>query len=533
MKNMSRASRIFQGLIAIVLILGLLGPAAAPVSARPGAVQPLLAEMALEAPGEMVRVIVQKADTTSRAEALVSRLGGAVLKDLHIINAFAAEMPAESVPALAKNRAVRWVSLDAAVMQSGKGGGGGGKKDGGGSGGEGGDPCADCPLNYYLDTLGVRQVWEMGFQGQGVAVAVIDSGVQNNGPDFVYDPSLRTKEWRSRIVERLAFNEDLAASDNNGHGTHVGGIIGGNGVYSGGLYTGMAPQVELISLSISNATGMAYESDTVDAMQWVLENKARYNIRVVNLSINSTVEQSYHTSPLDAAAEILWFNGIVVVAASGNKGHGQGYNTANAAPANDPFIITVGASLEHATASRADDTVASFSAFGTTTDGFTKPDIIAPGKDIISVLAGRSTWDIEYPERAVMINGEAEYFRISGTSMAAPMVTGAVALLLQAEPDLTPDQVKYRLTHTASNIQNGEGNSYPYLDVAAVLSTPTTESANTGITASQLLWTGDEPVTWNSVNWNSVNWNSVNWNSVNWNAVNWNAVNWNSVLFDD
>jgi len=164
-------------------------------------------------------------------------------------------------------------------------------------------------------------------------------------------------------------------------------------------------------------------------------------------------------------------------------------------------------------------------------DGFAKPDIIAPGRDIISVLAGTSAWHVEYPDRTVKIGNQSEYFRLSGTSASAPMVAGAVALLLEAEPDLTPDQVKYRLTHLGFSVLGAGGKSYPYLHVYAAIAWPTTESANTGIEASQLLWTGDEPVMWDSVNWNSVNWNSVNWNSVNWNSVNWNSVNWNSTFW--
>jgi serine protease AprX len=233
---------------------------------------------------------------------------------------------------------------------------------------------------------------------------------------------------------------------------------------------------------------------------------------------------SYHQSPMDAAAEILWFNGVVVVAASGNWDPQGVYNPILAAPANDPFIITVGASNEKGSARIQDDAWANFSAWGMTQDGFYKPDIMAPGKDIISVLSMSSDWDEVYPEKVVLTN---EYIRLSGSSMSAPMVSGAVALLLQAEPDLTPDQVKYRLTHASASLQG-----ISYLDVYEAITTPTTESANTGLTASQLLWTGDEPVTWGSVAWNSVAWNSVAWNSVAWNSVAWNSVAWNSVAWN-
>jgi serine protease AprX len=171
-------------------------------------------------------------------------------------------------------------------------------------------------------------------------------------------------------------------------------------------------------------------------------------------------------------------------------------------------------------------------------DGFIKPDIIAPGKDVISVLSNNSPWYDVFTERVV----HEDYFRISGTSMAAPMVTGAVALLLQAEPDLTPDQVKYRLLQTGSMIHgsSSDPNTYPYLDIHAALTTLTTEAANQDIIPHQLLakmalmayWSsanGDENIDWENVDWDAVNWDAVNWNAVNWNAVNWNAVNWNAV----
>jgi serine protease AprX len=371
-------------------------------------------------------------------------------------------------------------------------------------------------------------------------VAVVDSGVALDH-DF---SAVYGQPVADRVLVQEGFNSSSSfVHDNFGHGTHVAGIIAGNGTGSNGFYKGIAPGANLIGLKVSDDNGMAYESDTVEALQWIFDHKDEYNIRVVNLSLNSSLEQSYNDSALDAAVEILWLNGIVVVASSGNSW--GPHNTANAAPANDPFIITVGASEEDYTGKREDDWVAAFTQHGITQDGFRKPEVIAPGKDIVSVLAASSWWQRDYPERYV----DGGYFRISGTSMAAPMVSGAVALLLQAEPNLTPDQVKYRLMNTGSPIYfNGE---YPYLDVYDLITTPTTASANANVIPHEMLakmaliayWASEngggenidwanvdwDAVDWSSVNWGSVNWGSVNWGSVNWGSVNWGSVNWGSV----
>jgi len=501
-----KLTRLCQLFLIASLLLAVMGSTPQPAFAAKA--QPVLVEMALQDPGQMVRVIVQKADKATRVEDMVARLGGQVLHDLGIINAFSAEMSAEAALKLARTVSVRWVSLDGSIEHSSKP-----------------IPDPNAPPNYYLDTLGVPDVWNMGLKGEGIGVAVIDSGIFTDR-DF----STEVGSPHMRIVGMVNLNDEMkSVNDEYGHGTHVAGIIGGNGGSSPNTqYAGIAPKVNLINLKVNDdTTGMCYESNVVAALQWVYNNKDQYNIRVVNLSLNTTVEQSYNLSPMDAAVEILWFNGVVVVASAGNNGPAGGYNTSNASPANDPFIITVGASEENGTSDRTDDNIGLYSAFGTTINGFVKPDIIAPGTNIYSVLSNSSTWAVIYPGRTVL---GGEYFRLSGTSMAAPMVTGAVVLLLQDEPNLTPDQVKYRLTHTGETITN-DNVAYPYLNIYAAVTGTTTQSANTGILPSQMLSTGTEPITWNSVGWNSVGWNSVGWNSVGWNSVGWNSVGWNSTYW--
>ncbi len=205
---------------------------------------------------------------------------------------------------------------------------------------------------------------------------------------------------------------------------------------------------------------------------------------------------------MDAACEILWFNGIVVVVSAGNNGSANLFP-----PANDPFVITVGATEDKGTASIADDSIATFSAYGFTENLINEPELVAPGKNIVSLSSGRaSILGKSYPDNKV----GTSYFRMSGTSMSAPMVSGAVALLLQDEPNLTPDQVKYRLMATANKTWPGYNATKAgagYLDIYAAVHGTTTQSANTGLPASQLLTTGSNPITWGSVSWNSVSWN--------------------------
>jgi serine protease AprX len=499
-------SKFLSMFIIPILVMGLLAPWSTATEITSLRIQPILAYMAAEDPAQIVHVIVQKTAESQgqEVEAQVVALGGTVTTDLHIINAFAAEMSLQAAMQVARSRHVHWVSLDAPTLST---------------------ACTQCIdtknlANAYIRAIGADKVWNKApyLQGKAIGVAVVDSGVNPNG-------DLYTNMGVNRQVADVRFNSDYNQSpyDGYGHGTHVSGIIGGDGSESGGKYIGVAPMVNIVNVKVSNDDGSARLNDVVAGLQWILENKNTYNIRVVNISLNSSVAESYHTSPLDAAVEILWFNKIVVVASAGNKGNGAIYP-----PANDPFIITVGATDDKGTNSISDDVMASFSAYGPTSDGVMKPDLVAPGTNIIAHLVNQNMGLANaHPANKV----GTQYFRMSGTSMSAPMVSAAVALLLQDEPNLTPDQVKYRLMATANKSWSGYNaakSGAGYLDIYAAVSGTTTKSANTGIKASQLLSTGSAPITWNSVGWNSVGWNSVGWNSVGWNSVGWNSVGWNS-----
>jgi len=496
-------SRYFQFLIVAVLLFstGFISTQQVPAAK----VQPLLLEMSIHNPGQIVQVIVQKSAVTADAEDLVVDLDGQVTQDLGIINAFAAEMTAQSAVELSRMETVRWVSLDAKVVSS---------------------ACSQCIdtanlANAYISTIKADKAWNNSpyLQGKNVGIAIVDSGINPSG-------DLYTTMGVNRQVANVYFNTDYNqnTSDGYGHGTHVSSVAAGDGSDSNGKYIGVAPMANVINVKVTNDDGSARSSDVIAGLQWILNNKSTYNIRVVNISFNSTVAESYHTSPLDAAVEILWFNKIVVVTSAGNQATGILYP-----PANDPFVITVGATDDKGTTSLSDDVVTSFSAYGTTSDGFVKPDLVAPGRNIIARLVN-TNMGMAQAHPANVIN--QTYFKMSGTSVSAPMVSGAVAILLQSEPNLTPDQVKYRLMSTANKSwtsYNSKKAGSGYLDVYAAVKTKTTASANTKTLPSQLLTTGSEPITWASTGWNSVGWNTVGWNTVGWNTVGWNTVGWNTV----
>ncbi|HEY7285081.1 MAG TPA: S8 family peptidase, partial [Vicinamibacterales bacterium] len=307
-------------------------------------------------------------------------------------------------------------------------------------------------------TTGARAVQQaLGYTGAGVGVAVIDSGVTSWHDDLTSRSSAQYPYGNQRVSAFVDFVNGLSTPyDDDGHGTHVAGIIAGNGYDSNGQNAGIAPDANLVVLKVLDGEGNGTISNVIEALDWVLANHTQYNIRVVNLSVGASIRESYWTDPLTVAAKRLVDAGIVVVAAAGNLGNnsdGQAQYGGIGAPANAPWVLTVGASSTNGTTTRDDDTMASFSSRGPTyLDWAAKPDLVAPGVGTVSLASpGSMLYDTK---SNALLPGSAPtfampYLSLSGTSMAAPVVSGTIAAMLQANPALTPNAIKAILQYTA------------------------------------------------------------------------------------
>ena len=301
----------------------------------------------------------------------------------------------------------------------------------------------------------------MGLTGAGVGVAVIDSGISAFHDDLtVVNSSTLYPYGNQRVAKFVDFvNGRALPYDDNGHGSHVAGIVGGNGKDSAGYASkaGMAPKASVIALKVLDANGGGTIADVIEALNWVYVNRTAYNIRVVNLSVGAPIKESYWTDPLTLAAKKLTDMGIVVVVAAGNRGTnalGAAQYGGITSPANAPWVLTVGASSTQGTLTRTDDIMATYSSRGPTyLDWSAKPDLVAPGTATVSLAVAGSTLYNTKPLALVSglldFWGPKPYLALSGTSMAAPVVSGTVALMFQANPNLTPNLVKAILQYTA------------------------------------------------------------------------------------
>jgi serine protease AprX len=297
------------------------------------------------------------------------------------------------------------------------------------------------------------EVPESAFKGAGVTIAQVDSGVALHpdiqtllaAVDFVGGPPLQGGQNPQTSPEN--------STDPNGHGTHVAGILVGSGSHSpDGRMAGVAPQASLISVRVLDGTGRGLTSDVLAGLQWILDNKTQYGIRVVNLSLGHPVFEPAAVDPLVQAVDALWDAGVVVVCSAGNNGR-DGYVTISS-PCNSRKVITVGAINDHRTADVSDDTTTTYSSHGPTAiDLVAKPDLVAPGNRIVSLRSAGSYQDLLFPDRRVAADpaqpGVIEYFEMSGSSMASPIVAGTAALMLEQDPSLNPGTIKARLMMSA------------------------------------------------------------------------------------
>jgi serine protease AprX len=379
------------------------------------------------------RVIVRGTSLDIAANA-VAVSGGRVTDKISIINAVVADVPQANLARLSNSPGVLSVMADRTVKTVG----------------DTFSPLAtgnDDVTFDYAKVVGADQVWATGNLGQGVTVATLDTGID---PTFV---SLRTTAgvWQNRylayydaIKDKLFEPARLIKSerDPNGHGTHVAGIIG-NSDKENGRYLGVAPAVNFVSVRVLDETGMGTYADVLRGLQWVVEHKDEYNIRVLNMSMYATPVAPYWVDPYNLAVMAAWKAGIVVISSAGNGGPEP---LSIGVPGNTPYIITVGALTDNYTPDDfGDDYIPEFSAAGPTLDAFVKPDVIAPGAHMTSLMRNTTYLARHYPENRI----RGHYFKMSGTSMSAAVVSGIVALMLHDQPALTPDQVKYRVSMTA------------------------------------------------------------------------------------
>ena len=547
MRHQGRAGHLVRAIrsrrftaLSLVVLLGAAGLWGSAGPATAGSVGPSSRVIVMSAPGR-----------AGAAEAQVRALGGRVTRQLPLVGGFAATVPGRALGELSADPGLRSVTPDEPVRVA---------ATGDGSGASTGSTLIDGePTSVYPQALRADRVWQAGDAGQGVTVALVDTGVTPSA-----DLAGRLVTVHDNLTGRDSPCENLSGErscfDSYGHGTFVAGIIAGNGAASQGAYSGVAPQADLISVKVAGADGSTDVSNILAAIQWVVSFKSRYHIGVLNLSLATDSTQTYRTDPFNYGVERAWDAGIAVVVSASNRGPAP---ATIAKPGDDPLVITVGAVDDRGTAGIGDDELPDFTARGPTpADGLAKPDVVAPGAHIVSLRSIGSTIDQQFPGYV-----DGAYHRGSGTSFSAAATSGVVALMLARNPLLSPDQVKYALTATARplpassdpmSIGRGE------VDAAAAALRPPAGSANAGVvrsngtgtldasrghvqvqtatlpttvvngalTAQLLLWDptgyliGWNPLSWYVSTWELTPWLPVNWSAADWPGHNWAGHNW-------
>ncbi|MGD0373716.1 MAG: S8 family peptidase [Streptosporangiaceae bacterium] len=477
-------------------------------------------------------VIVTAAGLLSPALAVLG-VGGTILTQYHLIDGVDALIPTAAEPLLAAIPGIT-VTPDASVSIA--------------STTESTGPHT--PSDVFLQETGSTRLASDGDTGQGVTVAVLDTGIDNL-PDF---------------SGRLVGGVDLTGGNNPfqdsyGHGTFVAGLIAGNGASSNGQYSGEAPSAKLVSIKVAGADGTTHLGTLISGLQWAVDHQSEYGIKILNISLGFKPSESTVINPLDQAVEAVWNSGIAVVASAGNAGP---FNGTILSPGDDPLVITAGALDDMATASITDDEMNDFSSVGPTSpDGWVKPDLVTSGRSVVSLAAPGSTIYNNYPSALV---GSANFVG-SGTSFSAAITSGAAALVVADNPGLTPDQIKARLLgntnpgpvgnpfvdgHGALNAYAAATSGPMNFNQSAASLAPTVPGTTVSLSPTRPvdtwntnLWSGtswDQPpstgwawngTAWNGGDWNGWAWNDQAWSGWAWNGAAWNGGNWSGWAWND
>jgi serine protease AprX len=471
-------------------------------------VTPGLLENSDQKPNQKLHVIIQSADGVSGAEDSVKGLGAGIRRRLQSAGAVAVDITAGKLASLAKKSNLI-ITPDSTVKLSG---------------------ASSTQLWPY--SSGNAYLWGSYANPapQAPAIAVVDSGINANRADF---------DGGSRVSAQVNLTSMTPNSpgDGRGHGTFVAGIAAG----SAAGVSGAAPNAKIVSLDVMDDTGTARTSDVIAACDWILANKAAYNIRVANFSLHSGAMTHFYDDPLDRAVEKLWFNNVFVVAAAGNYGTASGPSGVMYAPGNDPFVMTVGATDLGTSVYSSDDTAAPWSAWGYTEDGFSKPEIGAAGRYMIGPVPTGSTLVSERPDHVV----SPGYMELSGTSFAAPVVAGAAAQILARHPGWTPDQVKGALMLTARSLPSAIPGSLGVGGVNAYRAAMLSSAPNPNLTlrkyvtsdlrfdASSWLATVQANASWADASWADASWADASWSSASWADASWAAASWADASWAD
>jgi serine protease AprX len=511
-------------LVTCVAVCALAAPLAA--TADPGKVTnatgqgtyiaPDLLAKAKSSPGSKVRVIIQSTSGADGADRAYKGLGPASsnAKRLELVNGVAVEIPAALVTKLSSVPGLT-VTPDALVRLSGS--------------------TAPSSNQLWPYESGNDKLWadDSGkFGGKLPAIAVIDSGVQDRA------------DFSGRLIAsvNLCSLPGNSAGDGRGHGTFVAGIAAG----AGANLAGAAPSAPIVSVDVIDDSGAALTSDVIAGAQWVLDNKAKYNIKVANFSLHSLRPSNFTRDPLDQAVEKLWFGGVTVVAAAGNYGSATGASGVKYAPGNDPFVITVGAVDIGGTVGIGNDATAPWSAYGSTYDGFSKPELVASGRYMVGPIPAGSTIASQRPDKLV----GTDRIQLSGTSFSAPVVSGTAAQILARHPNWGPDQVKGALMATARKVPGASTQSVGLGEITAtkavaVASPPNpnraldrflvTNPLDGSTSFNALTWTdaakGD--LSWDSMTWTDLTWTDMTWTDLSWSDLTWTDMTWTDMTWTD